>query len=414
MEYLSGVLRFSVNNNGSVSYSEHHVPPGWHHWAGVADAISVRLYMDGELVGAPGIGIISGLSENRNSVIDIGKGINSSVGSSMKGKIDEIRIWNVARTQQQLKTSMNNILTLPQSGLVSYYNFESGISDHPNPDVHTLINIGNSSSHGTLQNFALNGGPLSNWVESYAMVIPVIFPPTNITATGFTANWKPPLIGSYSTFVFDVSTDSSFASFLPGYASIHLSEFSKDLTGLNDSTTYYYRIKTLKNFIFQEGSYSSAIKASLLNSCPNQVLRYSSSIIGNNYQWQVYTGNEFVNILNDSIYSGATSRYLEINGATEGMYGYKFRCLVNGMYSDTVELKFRNFWKGIINNDWSNPANWSCGIVPNRFTDVYIHAQTVNNPVIIAGDYECASLTTTVPVSVSTGANLKILRGSNF
>ena len=53
------------------------------------------------------------------------------------------------------------------TGLVHYYNFNSGI-----PGGTTLTDsVTTGTANGTLTNFALSG-TTSNWVESYAMVTP--------------------------------------------------------------------------------------------------------------------------------------------------------------------------------------------------------------------------------------------------
>ncbi|HMK24474.1 MAG TPA: hypothetical protein VK483_00490, partial [Chitinophagaceae bacterium] len=44
-----------------------------------------------------------------------------------------------------------------------------------------------------------------------------------------------------------------------------------------------------------------------------------------NYQWQVNTGTGFTNIVNNTVYSGATTSTLTITGATAGMNGYQYR-----------------------------------------------------------------------------------------
>ncbi len=51
----------------------------------------------------------------------------NSVGTNFKGFINEVRIWNVARTQSQLRSFMNSSLPNPttQLGLVAYYQFNS-------------------------------------------------------------------------------------------------------------------------------------------------------------------------------------------------------------------------------------------------------------------------------------------------
>ena len=42
------------------------------------------------------------------------------------GRIDEVRIWNIARNQEEIVSSMDSSLTGQESGLVAYYNFDEG------------------------------------------------------------------------------------------------------------------------------------------------------------------------------------------------------------------------------------------------------------------------------------------------
>ena len=46
------------------------------------------------------------------------------------------------------------------------------------------------------------------------------------------------------------------------------------------------------------------------------------------YQWQVNSGSGFTNITDGGIYSGSTTTSLKITGATLGMNGYQYRCIV--------------------------------------------------------------------------------------
>jgi hypothetical protein len=51
---------------------------------------------------------------------------------------------------------------------------------------------------------------------------------------------------------------------------------------------------------------------------------------GLTYQWQVNTGSGFTNITNGAPYSNATTATLTVTGATAGMSGYTYRCVVTG------------------------------------------------------------------------------------
>ncbi len=54
----------------------------------------------------------------------IGARVDTLYTEYFKGEIDEVRIWNVARSQSQISQNMNRELTGAEPGLVAYYNFD--------------------------------------------------------------------------------------------------------------------------------------------------------------------------------------------------------------------------------------------------------------------------------------------------
>lgn len=103
----------------------------------------------------------------------------------------------------------------------------------------------------------------------------------------------------------------------------------------------------------------------------------TASIAGTVFQWEVNTGSGFGAITDNSFYSGTATSVLSLNGIPSSWYGNTYRCVVNGVPGDETRIVFRNTWTGAINNDWENPGNWSCGTVPDNFTDVVVPAGTV-------------------------------------
>jgi hypothetical protein len=112
--------------------------------------------------------------------------------------------------------------------------------------------------------------------------------------------------------------------------------------------------------------------------------------------WIKFTGFEtFWNECDDdvkmyydgAVYTGSATQFLTIINIPGTWYGHKFRCSINGgqQYGKVYTIKFRNEWLGLAGNDWLNPANWSCGRVPDENTDVIVNSGTVhlnNNAVI--------------------------------
>ena len=111
--------------------------------------------------------------------------------------------------------------------------------------------------------------------------------------------------------------------------------------------------------------------------CPGQNLTIEASRSGTTYQWQLDSGSGYVDIHNNTPYSGTNTQTLNINNLPSSFYGHKYRCVINGLSDATTTLKVENSWVGTVDNFWNNPANWSCGQLPDGSTDVVINDGTV-------------------------------------
>jgi predicted outer membrane repeat protein len=76
-----------------------------------------------------------------------------------------------------------------------------------------------------------------------APVAPTALDATNKTASSFTANWSS--VSGATGYRLDVSTSSSFASYVAGYENLDVGNVTaQSVTGLAASTFYYYRLRT--------------------------------------------------------------------------------------------------------------------------------------------------------------------------
>lgn len=125
------------------------------------------------------------------------------------------------------------------------------------------------------------------------------------------------------------------------------------------------------------------------------------------YQWQVNTGNNiYSNISNNSNYNGVNNDTLSFINLPSAWYGYKYRCVADGISGMAHKLQFKNTWTGAVDNFWSNPANWSCSSVPDGNTDVIIDSGTV----VLDQDGTCRTLYVApgVTFTINTGISLII------
>ncbi|MFC2087278.1 LamG-like jellyroll fold domain-containing protein, partial [Bacteroidota bacterium] len=194
---------------------------------------TVKVYLNGNLV-STNYASNSYNSLNNPNDLNIGRS-PLYTGSLFKGEIDEVRIWDTERTQEEINEYMHNRVNQFTPGLVAYYDFER-ISDQLLPDVTR------NGNDGTLTNM-----DASNWVPSSAIVIPTVNSPSDITTTSFTANWDS--IPGATEYWLDVSTDSTFAiTDVLDSVSTGTDHFYS-VTGLDPNTTYYYRVNSYTSIL---------------------------------------------------------------------------------------------------------------------------------------------------------------------
>jgi hypothetical protein len=125
-----------------------------------------------------------------------------------------------------------------------------------------------------------------------------------------------------------------------------------------------------------------------------------------NYQWQVSidSGTTFNDISNGDLYKGVNTNFMIITRVDSNMYKYMYRCSIgNNEYLNGGIIKFYHHWN-IYTNDlsWENPANWSCGSIPNYSTVVEIPS---GSKVILSTNVTCKGLI------LGQGADLTIKPG---
>ena len=145
----------------------------WHHLAFVWKSNTIfATYLDG---------VLQNSRVASNVYLPYLEGISGTIGSLngssefMQGNIDEVRIWNVARSEAQINSAKNFELQGNESGLKAYYKFNQGFNGVENSGTNTLTNAVIGGSNGTLNNFALTNLS-SNWLEGSPVVTGIVPP----------------------------------------------------------------------------------------------------------------------------------------------------------------------------------------------------------------------------------------------
>jgi hypothetical protein len=133
----------------------------WHHVAGVYDYEHQRItiYQDGSLIATQ---TASGEIALSSDPLVIGaKGVGSGEsGDHLYGMLDEVRIWNVARSQDEINRFRSLKLTGNEPGLVANWSFDEG-SGTTTKDISPY---GNNGTFAGGMKWASSAAPVMYWV----------------------------------------------------------------------------------------------------------------------------------------------------------------------------------------------------------------------------------------------------------
>lgn len=154
VEQFDSRISFNVRDNSGTN-ARATSPSGtlstntWYHIVGVRNGNTVTLYVNGDSLRSSTATFGTVLMNQLTLGAGYHDGGNTWVSHALC-QIDEVRIWNTARTEMEIKNNMCKVLQGNETGLVGYWNMNRGESNtcSPSGDVCDLTGNGN---HGVLQ-----------------------------------------------------------------------------------------------------------------------------------------------------------------------------------------------------------------------------------------------------------------------
>ncbi|MBF0451505.1 MAG: hypothetical protein HQK75_12440, partial [Candidatus Magnetomorum sp.] len=142
-----------------LEYDPSKITPGWHHIAATFDGQYIKFYIDGEEKVSKDTGGKHSIKYIETTKTLIGAEPNSvgdpTPGWYFKGTICQLRIWDIARTQAQIKKYMHSpLFSKNEVSLLAYYTFNQETGT-------TLIDSSGHNRHGILNHM----DPDTDWIS---------------------------------------------------------------------------------------------------------------------------------------------------------------------------------------------------------------------------------------------------------
>lgn len=158
----------------------------WYHIAATYDGEFIKTYLNGELSEAKATsGNINWDYKPSNFHIGTFKDLNEN--TLFDGQVDEVRVWNIARSSSEINNSKNKELTGAEEGLIAYYNFNNDV----NGFVKDISNNNNGKTSLTNEK--------QIFVPSGAMIVPIVTKLDILSPSSFQIEWET----SESVFTYD-------------------------------------------------------------------------------------------------------------------------------------------------------------------------------------------------------------------
>lgn len=255
LNLINGRIRTEIGGQG-VTGNILIADQQWHHVAVTFDnsaTLKYKLYVDGSLDTAYNLNVSINTSSSTNMRI----GVRMDGANYFTGNIDEVRVWNYARTESEIDSTKNMEFCAKPSGLVAYYKLNQGIAGGSNTGL-TTANDEIPNQSGSLSGFALSGST-SNWVTGYPLNVG--YTADTISASLCTGSYTSPS-GNYTWTTSSIYMDTIANSF--GCDSV----ITIDL-GVGAPTTSTISISACSSYVSPSGNYTWTLSGTYIDTVLN-------------------------------------------------------------------------------------------------------------------------------------------------
>ncbi|MCF1423142.1 LamG-like jellyroll fold domain-containing protein [Mangrovimonas futianensis] len=188
----------------------------WTHVAFVLNNGTGYLYINGVEAISGNLSNVNTPSEYEDVLIGNRVAAASTNNMFFGGQMDEVRIWDIARTGDEIQDAMYTEFCESTSGLVAYYKMNDGISGADNTGA-TSVNDLVAGNDGVLNNFALTDAN-SNFVDGVPLIT---LDETTLTAFQENATYQWIDCDNGGAYI-DGATEQSFTSEVAGTYAVEI------------------------------------------------------------------------------------------------------------------------------------------------------------------------------------------------
>ncbi|MCW5556858.1 MAG: hypothetical protein KIT22_03315 [Verrucomicrobiae bacterium] len=162
----NGMPSFAGNMNDAIPTTGAAAPRNfWTHVAVAVQGQNATFYVNGEQTASQVLGQAMNVQSGQLAV-----GSDLINGTFFHGRIDEVRVWNLTRSPDQIRAAWRAKVPATSPGLIRYYDFDEGFFHFIFPDIFSSMDRTGHSEHGV----SLSGFP--SYVPGAALAVPIAAP----------------------------------------------------------------------------------------------------------------------------------------------------------------------------------------------------------------------------------------------